>query len=79
MLSPQLPDSTLSFWGNNFVGKNVQIASAIFSMAGGPVALTGKLVRIDRFQYRYYAVIEQKEEKLVHVNIDHIFAIEEVI
>lgn len=74
-LSNHLPESSLGFWGNHFVGQTVNVISAISSITSGPQSLQGKLVRIDKFQYRYYIVLVQSGKE-VNINIDHIFAIE---
>ena len=93
MLSQNFPDTTTGCWVNQYVGKLVEISAPInLSIGGKPVTLKGRLLRIDKFQYRYYAVLNQRDEELigvkddgepeevheVHFNVDHIMTIEEL-
>ena len=71
------PDSSLNFWGNTHSGKQVVVTSALTTMAGPPLEIHGKFISLEKFQYRWYLILEQKSAKIVHINIDHIFSIEE--
>ena len=73
-----LPGTVKSFWGNELLGKDVEVTSALVPM-GGPAIFYGNFVRIDKFEYRYYLVLAQKSGKTININIDHIFSIEEDI
>lgn len=69
------PNSTLNCWVNRYAGKEVKITLALTGIAGLPT-LSGNLVRIDKFEYRYYLVLDQNGN-ITNVNIDHILVIEE--
>lgn len=71
-----LPESTPQFWGNVLIGKRVKVTSPVATLTGGLIFLTGEFVRLDRYQYRNYVVLDQNGKE-VAVNIDHIFTMEE--
>lgn len=62
-------------WVNQYIGKEVLITVALSGIAGMPT-LSGTLLRIDKFEYRYYLVLDQGE-KISNTNIDHVLTIEE--
>lgn len=69
-------DTTKTCWVNKYIGKSVKITSAIPVMTD-LITISGKVLWIDKFQHRFYAVLEQSSGKHVHVNVDYIFTIEE--
>jgi hypothetical protein len=65
------------FWGNALLGKKVLVTSALAPALGAPpLTLSGVFLRLDKFEYRYYLVLEQTSGT-ISINIDHIFSMEE--